>query len=189
MAGKPQDPRTTPEPAPIESCKWIALTQGKFALVDAEDFEWLNQFSWVYAKGYARSGIYNPEIQKTRLHSMHRMITKPSGTSSRGYADVIVDHINGNTLDNRKANLRFTNVSGNLQNQRKRTKQTTSSFKGVSWNKEKQKWQVKIKANGKHIWLGYFDLEKEAARTYNEAAIRLFGEFANLNIIKENTEK
>jgi hypothetical protein len=95
-------------------------------------------------------------------------------------ADLLVDHRNCDSLDNRKANLRFASHTENGQNRRKR-KNATSRFLGVWWDKSKGLWESRIVYNKKRIFLGYFDSEIEAAKAYDEAAKKYFGEFARLN--------
>lgn len=152
----------------------ILLTRGKVALVDDEDYEWLNQYKWsanyIGGKFYAvRSG---PRPQKETIY-LHRVVMgTPKGMD--------VDHINGDGLDNRRSNLRLSTHTENLQNQRKRPN-NTSGFKGVSWKKQDGKWRARITVNGKAVALGHFDDLEEAALAYDKAAIEHFGEFARLN--------
>ena len=98
----------------------------------------------------------------------------------------LVDHIDGNRQNNQVTNLRYATISENNRNRLKSIKSTTSRYKGVYWSKENSKWRARIEVNGKKIHLGYFDNEKEGAEAYNNAAIELFGEFANLNIIEDD---
>ncbi|HEY5138565.1 MAG TPA: HNH endonuclease [Methylococcales bacterium] len=153
----------------------IELTRGLFAIVDDEDFVWLNSFRW-YAhrlSGYdyaERGGMYNGVNTK---YPMHRFILN----AQKGQ---IVDHKNGNTLDNRRCNLRFATYQQNNQNAKKR-KNCTSIYKGVSWNKACKRWDSFIKHNGKSINLGQFDNEILAAKVYDKRATELRGEFARLN--------
>lgn len=152
----------------------INLTQGKVALVDDEDFEALNQQKWYAHKMgntfYAERNI--PVVGKQTTLRMHWEIM--NGKS--------IDHIDHDGLNNQRTNLRFCSQSENCMNTRK-CENTTSIYKGVCWNKRAGKWQVYIMINGKRIHLGYFDSETEAAKAYNEKAIELFIEFANLNIM------
>ena len=105
---------------------------------------------------------------------MHRQIT----SAPRG---LIVDHININTLDNRKANLRFATFEQNCWNSRRGINEGTSKYRGVDWMKKAKKWRAKFKHNHKMVHLGVFDDEKEAARAYNKAVSEHRGEFAVLN--------
>jgi len=121
----------------------------------------------------------------------HRKVDKRgyafvSGTGDKILARIIlgaktgevVDHINGDTLDNRRANLRLTNWSGNARNKRG---SGTSGRKGVTFHKKAQKWQVQIRHMGIDIYLGLFEDLDAAARTYDDVANKLFGEFSKPN--------
>lgn len=92
-----------------------------------------------------------------------------------------VDHIDGNTFNNRRANLRRCTKHGNCQNQKKQIRSCTSKYKGVSWHKASSKWSAYIKWGGKKKHLGLYALEEDAARAYNVVAASQFGEFARLN--------
>jgi hypothetical protein len=158
--------------------KQIPLTQGKVALVDDEDFEELNQFKWCANKMgktfYAERGYRCSGKSKTEL--MHRQILNaPSGME--------VDHINHNTLDNRRENIRICTLMQNRRN-RKRTIGGSSRFKGVSWNKEIKKWTAQIGMNEKIVYLGAFTNEEDAAHARDKKEKELFGEFACLNFPK-----
>jgi hypothetical protein len=149
--------------------KIIPLTQGKQTIVDDEDFDWLNQWKWYYNdRGYAVRHM--PSNHKMLLY-MHRVImnTPP---------DMDTDHINGNGLDNRRANLRVCTTSQNLINHPKQI-DNTSGYKGVY--KNHHHWQSIIMKDGKSIYLGTFKTKEISARAYDEAAKKYFGEFACLN--------
>ena len=160
--------------------KEIPLTQGKFALVDDEDYELLIKNKWRVSIGYAtRNQItYSRELKKiVKQHSflMHRVITNaPKGTQ--------IDHINGNKLDNRKVNLRICTNSQNHANTFLR-KDNTSGKKGINWCKQTKSWRARITVNQKEIYLGRFKSLKKASEIYNSAATKYFGEFAKLNKI------
>ncbi len=146
----------------------IQITSTKYALVDQEDFDLLNQYKWslnVYGYAYRNYSCKNGGL-------MHRVITK----SQKGFD---VDHINHNTLDNRKENLRVCTRAENLRNSKKRI--GSSIFKGVSIHQGK--WRARIKFFYKDIHLGMFNSEIEAAKAYNQKALQLFGQFAKLNPI------
>lgn len=147
--------------------KTIKLSKNKEVLVDDEDYVYLNQFKWNCNQGYAKRTI-----------SMHDVIMN-------NQSDLIVDHINGNPLDNRKQNLRLVTVSQNQMNNKKRNN-TSSIYKGVSWNKDHKKWKAYIMANKKYNHLGYFIREIDAAKAYNKAALTYFGEYARINKIEDN---
>lgn len=132
----------------------IKLTQGKFAIVDSEDFEYLNQWKWHYAHGYARTS----ELRKSY---MHRLVNK----TPKGF---LTDHINRNKLDNRKCNLRTGNKGLNSIN-RGLQSNNTSGYKGVSWAKNVKKWETYIWINGVKKLLGYFELKSEAVMVRRKA--------------------
>jgi len=156
------------------SFRRIRLTEGKFTIVDPQDFYWLNNFDWC-AKEY-HGGFHAVRFNNhgdTMILSMHRQImNQPLG--------LLVDHRNRDGLDNRRDNLRLATRSQNNCNTTKR-KNTSSRFVGVSFDKRKQRWVAYINYNGKRIFLGYFDSEIEAAKAYDEAAKKYHAEFARLN--------
>jgi len=151
------------------------LSRGKFAIVDDEDYEWLNQWKWCHdSNGYAIRTIPTPRSKnkQTRIY-MHRLITNAP-------PDKQVDHIDHDKLNNSRKNLRLCTNGENKHNQSCR-RSGTSKFKGVSWHKEKKKWGSYIRMYGKGKNLGHFSDEIDAAKAYDAAAIELFGEFASPN--------
>lgn len=162
--------------------KKISLTQNQFTLVDDSDFDWLNQWKWnatwnPHTKSfYAVRGIYlggGRKNSKTTSIKMHRLIINVSKNKQ-------VDHINHDTLDNRRKNLRICTRAENSMN-RKLNINNTSGYKGISWNKPTKKWMAQIRKNGIGIHLGLFANIYQAAKAYDQAAKKLFGEFAKLN--------
>jgi hypothetical protein len=138
--------------------KEIALSQGKFALVDDEDFEELNRYKWWVEKHrntfYAKRDIWNGS--KKVCIRMHRVLLNCPETK-------FSDHVDGNGLNNQKANLRIATNRQNLQN---RHVSASSKYPGVSWQKNEKKWQSAIYINGKSIHLGLFNNEEEAFEAY-----------------------
>lgn len=136
--------------------KRIKLTQGKYALVDDNMFEELNQLKWQFhISGYAVHEMrIKGEKGKRKTVMMHRVIINTP-------EDRDTDHINGNRLDNRKKNLRIVTTSQNLMNQKIKAN-NTSGVTGVYWSKKSKKWQAYISLYKKTIQLGLFR-DKEIA--------------------------
>lgn len=164
-----------------DSMKQIPLTQGKVALVSNCDYTFLSQWNWYYHRdhkgigGYAKRAIKIPTSQTI---SMHGIIAKRKGINGR------VDHRNRNKLDNRRCNLRpATNVQNRVNCDLRAT--NTSGFTGVCWHRAASKWVAFIGVNKKKKYLGLFPRtevgKKAAARVYNKAALKYFGEYACLN--------
>lgn len=150
--------------------KKIKLTQGKYAIVDDEDFDRLNQYKWYYDNKYAKRTIC--ESKKRYALYIHRKILNLSSNDK-----IQVDHINHNKLDNRKENLRLATRGQNSQN-RTKLSNNTSGYKGVSWHKYRNKWRSIIIYNKQYIYLGLFSNKKDAVTAYKHAAIKYHGEFA-----------
>lgn len=133
--------------------------RGGFVQINAVDYPLLKQCAWRIVDGYVRGS----------KGSLHRIIMNaPAGA--------VIDHINGNALDNRRKNLRICTQRQNLWNGRAH-RDGSSKYRGVCWNRSNSKWRVQIQ--GKTI--GHFTAETDAALAYNAAALDRFGEFAKLN--------
>lgn len=153
----------------------IPLTQGKVAIVDAADYEWLSQWKWyamMAGEGYAARSVRLPDGRKG-IALMHRVILEPR-------SDQDVDHIDGNGFNNSRSNLRACTHGENLHNQRK-ARINTSGFKGVFYDRRVGKWQAQIKVNNKNRSFGLHNTPEDAARAYDKAARELHGDFARLN--------
>lgn len=159
----------------------IELTQGQVALVDNDTFEYLNKFKWLADKigrtWYAKRYEYNEGKRKTIY--MHRYIISLKQELSK---EILVDHKDGDALNNLSENLRVCNKQQNQHNQKSHIN-STSKYKGVSFDKSRNKWRVNICFNYKVKGVGRFETEIEAAQAYNMVAKELHGEFANINII------
>lgn len=158
--------------------KTIPLTQGQVALVDDQDFEYLNQWKW-YANWHQCTHSFRAERNSSRKNGKHKTI-RMHRVIMDAQPGQQVDHRNHDTLDNRRENLRFCTYSENQQNQRPRM--GSSKYKGVWWYKSSRKWQTQISLNGHRHHIGYFVDEIEAARAYDNAAHKLFGKFSCTNL-------
>ena len=98
---------------------------------------------------------------------------------------MVVDHVNGDTTDNRKENLRLCTNIENTKHLRKQMNGSTSQYRGVSFYSRDGNWQVKVGT----VFIGRFDCEHKAAEMYNKYALKYYGEFANLNVINQSTSK
>ena len=154
----------------------IPLTQGKVTEIDDADYVLIQDHKWrAYHKDYnwyARTAIKVEGRWKDLL--MHRLIMNAVSGQE-------IDHIDRNSLNNRRSNLRFATKQENQFN--RRVGKGSSIYKGVYWQKSRQNWRAVIRLDGKLRHLGNFFDEKKAALAYNIAASKLFGTFANLNII------
>ena len=151
----------------------IKLTKGKYAIVDVEDYPKLDGYDWQLFESESKN-FYAVRLDGNKLVKMHREIMNaPAG--------VFVDHRYGDGLDNRKKNLRIATRAQNQYNRRKTSGKTSSKYKGVHLDRNRNKYRAIIGCNRKRIFLGYFDNETDAAKAYDEAAKKYHGEFAKLN--------
>lgn len=161
------------------SFRRIPLTRGKYAIVDPDDFGWLNKHKWHISTG---GGTFYA-VRTTRLQNgKNRIVIKMHRQLLKVPHHLFVDHINHNGLDNRKANLRPATGAQNNRNRRKvRLNSFHSKYKGLTWYKREKRWAVRIMADRKSVFLGYFQNEIDAAKAYDIAAKKYFCEFAALN--------
>ena len=159
--------------------KEVELTKGYVALVDDEDYGRVSSLRWqACPRSGRKSGtVYalGREVGTKRHLIMHRMIL--------GWppAHLVVDHIDGNGLNNQKSNLRLCSPRQNLYNGKMRAS-NKSGYRGVSWNKRSRKWEARIRDHAKkYLYLGGFQDKLDAAKARDEAAISLWGGFARLN--------
>jgi len=147
--------------------KEISLTQGYSAIVDDEDYDSVSSIVW-HTKCLPKPYAFHGNMKMERF-----ILNPPEG--------LVIDHINGDGLDNRKNNLR---VCSQGENTRNRSKQSNASkrYKGVYLLRGKY-WGAKIYPHGKQIFLGYYSSDVDAALAYNAAALKHYGEYARLNII------
>ncbi len=177
--GRHRAVRTNALPADIPGARWIPLTNGKFALVDAVKFDLLNQHVWAAAPQRSSLGAsshcwYATRVERqdgrSRTIYMHRYVIN----APRGY---LVDHVNGNGLDNRAQNLRIANPSQNSSNARRVNK---TGFRGVSKLTDGA-FISRVVKDGKQYWTGRFKTAEDAARAYDKLARKLLGQFCRPN--------
>lgn len=145
----------------------MKISGNRITVIDQHDYLRFSNTKWYLAgKGYVKS----------REGYLHRLIIGASAGEE-------VDHINGDKLDNRRCNLRLATSNQNKWNRGKQNGRYSSRFKGVSWHSASQTWRAQIKVRRKLISLGYHVSEIDAARAYNDGALKYHGEFASLNNI------
>ena len=157
---------------PTGDVRMIPLGDGFYAYVDAADYEWLSRWKW-----YMCSGGYAGRNENRKTILMHRQIMQPP-------EGMLVDHIDGSKANNCRSNLRLCTRPENQRNARKE-RGCASQYKGVFYDKRCNKWFAKYRYQGKYHGLGYYDLEVDAARAYDRAAVQWYGEFARLNFPEE----
>lgn len=163
----------------LAAMKHINLTQGKIAIVDDEDFDDLSKFKWHALR--QRDGSFcacrmsgRPKRQRVYMHRQILCVVD---------RQFFVDHKNHNPLDNRRSNIRIATPAQNRHNSRPNNVKKTSKFLGVSWSKEHKSFRVALSINGKQQIIARSADEVEAAKLYNEAARKHYGEFAYINKI------
>jgi hypothetical protein len=144
--------------------------------VDAD----LSAIKWFSIGGYAAR--INPDARPVRI-MIHRIVMARIIGRELTNSE-IVDHINRNSLDNRRGNLRLATRKTNGQN-RAQNRNSRSTYKGVCWFKAGRNWRATISVDGKQYTVGYFDNIRDAVIAYNLAAKEYFGEFAYINPVPE----
>ena len=162
--------------------KELPLSNGLVTKVDDDVYELVSQWKWSdNGNGYAvRNDRYAPN--KSRKQYLHRLIT---GAQQGDF----VDHINGDRTDNRKENLRICTQAENAMNHSGQKKRKYSKYKGVTFDPITKKWVANIGVRYKKIHLGVFKTELEAARAYNEGAVKYCGDFAYLNDLEGEVQQ
>lgn len=152
---------------------YVPLSQGREAIIDAADVDLIGRWRWSVWCGrggdYAVRGDYSGA--KRVSVSMHRVIMNNP--------DAMVDHIDGNGLNNRRSNLRLASDSQNQQN-RKISVNNTSGVKGVGWHGPRQKWRARLKLRGREISLGYYACKTAAAIAQARGIQEYYGEFGRI---------
>ncbi len=169
---RPKPFRTDPPQSPDDSIRYIPLTRGMHAIVDAEDHEWLGRHKWQVQPSANHRTHYAKRVYRGRLILMHRQIMKPP-------KGMFIDHINGNGLDNRRCNLRICTPGQNSCN-RSKQRHAKHRFIGVQ-PCGKNTYQAIIMHKGKTHRGGTFTDEIEAAKARDRLALQLHGPFARLN--------
>ena len=149
----------------------IPLTKDYEAIIDSSDFDLVNGYNWTAQVNRNNVYAYRSERISGRSNTMllHRILMQPED-------GMVVDHINGNTLDNRRANLRVCTASQNSQNSRL-SKSNTTGLKGVTFRKDRNKFQAQIIVQRKKKHLGYFDTPEEAHAEYLVASRAMHGDY------------
>jgi hypothetical protein len=159
----------------------IYLGEGEWTIVESPDYYLLRDYNWyLYGKNRKFYVVRTTKVgnERTKTVAMHREIMNaPKGK--------LVDHRNSAPQDNRRENLRFATPAENVRNRRKTSSKTSSKYIGVYRDKPRKRWVAHLKHKNKMIWLGRFDEETDAAKAYDAAAKKYFGEFARPNFPEE----
>jgi hypothetical protein len=159
----------------------IDLGQSKFTTVEPPDYYRLQHFKWwLHTNGsnlYAARTAITDDLHDRIIYLQREIMQPPKG--------LVVDHKNCDSLDNRRDNLRVVTQAVNMRNRRKR-KNTSSRFIGVSFHKKRRHWTVNIRYQNKKLWLGSFHSELDAARAYDQAAREYYKDFIRLNFPDES---
>lgn len=149
--------------------------------IDLEDLDrvleypytWYAKYQYLNKGYYVYASEYNPETKRSKSIFLHQFIMDANGKA--------VDHINGDTFDNRKINLRIAEDSDNSKNRKSKNSNNTSGYRNVSWNKKDKKWVVQMQIDKKHKTLGSFDDVHEAGKFAEEMRQKYYKEFCGKN--------
>jgi hypothetical protein len=154
--------------------KSVAIKIGEHdVLIDAEDLALVSMFSWYVTDKDKWKYVHKAPTEGNPFRSMHRLIMDAPD-------DKHVDHINGNGLDNRRSNLRLVTNQQNRWNQDSH-RGSSSKYKGVFFEKRRERWRAEIRFDHRRVKLGDFPNEIEAAKAYDKIAWLCFGEYARTN--------
>jgi len=177
-AKRPPAVHAAPPPPPEDKAfYYIPLTQGQNAIVDAEDYDRVRRHKWCLS----RTGhqLYAQRRYRGKTLRMHQFIMNPP-------KGMVVDHIDGNGLNNRRCNLRICKQQQNIWNRRKKSRRASSRYIGVyRYTHRPDRWFARVQCDGDKMHLGPFDTEIEAARARDRKAVERFGEYAQLNLPEE----
>lgn len=171
----------------------ISIVNSKqYAIVDPADFYNLSEYPWWLAKrrdSFFRVIRLSNEGNSYRIIAMHRQIMQTELNANRSMlnASLVIDHINHNNLDNRRANLRVVTIAQNNRN--RRSSGGVSKYKGVTYHRENKLFIARITINRKRLFLGCFHNDIEAARAYDAAAKKYHGQYACLNFPTEEKQR
>lgn len=152
--------------------------KGRFILIDKEDFNRVSKHRWWLGTKNLRpaTDIWDKKTKTSKRVLLSRFIINPPDK-------MIVDHINGNPLDNRKCNLRVCTFEENQRNRTTLNKNNTSGYRGVSWDRFRKKWVAQLSLKYKHVYLGRFSDIEDARKAVKLAIVEKHGDFANINNI------
>ena len=155
----------------------IPLTKGYVAIVDDDDYEKVAAFKWCAHVDSKNGKVYAYRNSRSVPNCMHRFIMGETNPK------ILIDHKNGNGIDNQRHNLRRANSSRNNANTGK-YKINKSGYKGVHWDKVEKQWVAQITADRKKTFIGRFSEKEDAAKAYDALAFKIFGPFAVLNFLQ-----
>lgn len=153
--------------------------QQRTMLIDEDDWIRFGWIPWKILRGNGGRDYVRHKImvdKREYVIFLHRLIVAAPD-------DLYVDHINGNSLDNRKCNLRLCTSRENSRNRGVSESNCSSKYKGVTFRACSGTWEATIRTGSAQLYLGRFKSEKEAAEAYNQAAIKYHGNFVKLNIL------